>query len=246
MISKSFEKYANSLKQKKYRALHRRFIVEGEKSVAEFLTASFPAEIILALPEWTEKNPQWKKLYAVEEINPVQLRRLSSLVAPAPVIMIAKIPDRSIADTEIERSFSIALDGINDPGNLGTIIRIADWFGIANIFCSPDCAEVFSPKTVQASMGSLARANVFETNLTDVFTRFKRVPVFAASLKGKSVFEMKSQTPAFLLIGNESHGISAALQNFVTEHVTIPRIGQAESLNAAVATGIICAMLTRR
>ncbi|MFI5134313.1 MAG: RNA methyltransferase [Chitinophagales bacterium] len=243
MISKSFEKYINSLKQKKYRRQYQRFIAEGEKTVQEFLSAHFPAEKILALSSWTEKNERWKKFYEVEQISEVQMSRLSTLVSPSAVLMIGMTRENKIDEKKISSQLSLALNGISDPGNLGTIIRIADWFGIENVFCSEDCADAFNPKTIQATMGSMARVKVIEKNLAELFLQFKNVSVYAATLDGKSIHEMKPSQSGFILIGNEAHGISSSLLPFIKHKITIPRIGKAESLNAAVAAGIICSWM---
>jgi len=246
MIPKSFEKYVNSLKQKKYRSQHKRFIAEGEKTVREFLNEHFPAEKILTLPAWTEKNERWKRFYSIEEISEVQMKRLSNLVTPSPLMLIGEIPDYKIQDAKIVSQISLALDGISDPGNLGTIIRIADWFGIEYVFCSEDCAEAYNPKTVQSTMGSLARVKVTEVKLDELFSRFKQVPVYGAFMEGNSIYDHAQVSSGFLLIGNEAHGISSSLHPFIKERISIPRAGKAESLNAAVATGIICATFFKK
>jgi TrmH family RNA methyltransferase len=137
----------------------------------------------------------------------------------------------------------LALEAVRDPGNLGTIIRTADWFGIEYVFCSESCADAYSPKTVQATMGSLARVKVIEINPAALFSKFEKTPVFAASLRGTSVYELKPVSSGFVLIGSEAHGVSPELDPFVKQHITIPRIGKAESLNAAVAAGIVCSVL---
>ena len=245
MVSKSFEKYVNSLKHKKYRAQHHRFIAEGEKTVQEFLEEGFAIEKILALPEWTTRHERWKKKYDVEEVSPLQIQKLSSLITPSPVMMIGEMPQHTMVPQKISAQINLVLDGISDPGNLGTIIRTADWFGIEYVFCSENCADPYNPKTVQASMGSLARVKVMEMKLEALFSQFPKTPVFAASLKGTSVYELKPVSSGFILIGSEAHGISPALDHFVKEHITIPRIGKAESLNAAVAAGIVCSALRK-
>jgi TrmH family RNA methyltransferase len=245
MVSKSFEKYVNSLKHKKYRAEHRRFLAEGEKTVNEFLSEGFSIEKILALPEWITHNERWKKKYDLEEVSPQLMQKLSSLITPSPVMMIGETPQHSISSPKMSAQISIVLDGISDPGNLGTIIRTADWFGIEYVFCSESCADAYSPKTVQATMGSLARVKVIEINPAALFSKFEKTPVFAASLRGTSVYELKPVSSGFVLIGSEAHGVSPELDPFVKQHITIPRIGKAESLNAAVAAGIVCSVLCR-
>ena len=138
---------------------------------------------------------------------------------------------------------SLALDTIQDPGNLGTIIRIADWFGIANIICSENCADIYNPKVVQSTMGSFGRVEVVYTSLVEFLNRNNSVPIYAAALNGKKVDELKGLKEGIILIGNESKGISIEIMQMATEKITIPKFGMAESLNAAVATGIILSHL---
>jgi len=245
MVSKSFEKYINSLKQKKYRRQYHRFIAEGEKTVQEFLNERFPIEKILALPSWTEKNERWKRFYKVEEVSETQMERISTLVTSSPVLMIGEIPEYKIDKKKTTSQLSLALDGISDPGNLGTIVRIADWFGIEYVFCSEDCADAYNPKTIQASMGSLARVKTVECRLEGLFAEFSETAVFGTFLEGESIFEMGPVQEGFILIGNEAHGISSTLLPHITHRITVPKIGKAESLNAAVAAGIVCALFKR-
>ncbi|MCY7410097.1 MAG: RNA methyltransferase [Chitinophagales bacterium] len=245
MISKSFEKYINSLKQKKYREQYQRFIAEGDKTVKEFLQQHQPFEKIIALPQWIANNKVLinsvkEKLIEVTEI---QMAKLSGFETPSPVLMVAEIIKPEINSKEVHSNLNLVLDGIRDPGNLGTIIRIADWFGIKNIFCSPDCVETYNPKTIQSSMGSVCRVNIFETELPLLFSEFKNITVVGTFMEGKNIFETVIPIPSFLIIGNESKGISSELEKFIKLKVTIPQTGNAESLNAAVATGILCAAI---
>ncbi len=245
MISKSFEKYINSLKQKKYREQYQRFIAEGDKTVKEFLQQHHPFEKIIALPQWISNNQNLinsgnEKLIEVTEI---QMSKLSGFEMPSPVLMVAEIIKPEINIKEVHSNLNLVLDGIRDPGNMGTIIRIADWFGIKNIFCSPDCADAYNQKTIQSSMGSVCRVNIFETELSKLFIEFNDIAVVGSFLEGKNIFEAKIPNPSFLIIGNESKGISNELEKFIKLKVTIPQKGKAESLNAAVATGILCAAI---
>ena len=140
---------------------------------------------------------------------------------------------------DITGKITLVLDTIQDPGNLGTIIRTADWFGIENIICSPACADMYNPKVVQSTMGSLARVNIFYTNLEEWLQKNKKIKKYATALNGKNISELKNVKEAIIIIGNEGKGISDAVMDLVEEKITIPKIGEAESLNAAVATGII-------
>lgn len=165
------------------------------------------------------------------------MKKVSSLQTPTEVMAIFSMPENV---REEKKGWVIALDDIRDPGNLGTIIRIADWFGFSAVVCSGGCADPFNPKTVQASMGSLARVPVWETDLSAYFEHNSQLPVYAASLDGKPYAGVTFPESGILLIGNEGKGISRDLLDKATLQVTIPRIGKAESLNAAVATAIIC------
>ena len=247
MISKSFEKYINSLRQKKYREERQRFIAEGEKVCTEFLKEGWNVEHLIATPGWMDKNPVPAKKYTkvLSEASDREMKRISAFVSSSPVMLIAEIPERDQDEKKINSHLHLALDNIQDPGNLGTIIRIADWFGIGNVFCSEDCADAFNPKTVQATMGSLARVKVFETNLPELFQRFNKLTVFGTFPDGENLFEISPAKKGFILIGNEAHGISPFLEKFIQKKLSIPRIGEAESLNAAVAAGIVCAWMKR-
>jgi TrmH family RNA methyltransferase len=247
MISKSFEKYINSLKHKKHREERQRFIAEGEKIVSEFLKEGWGIEKIIPTIGWCEKNKDLAQKYkdSLLEVSEQDMKRISSLVTPSPVMLVGEIPQWNFDPQQIGSQLNLALDTIQDPGNLGTIIRIADWFGIQHVFCSENCADAFNPKTIMASMGSLARVKVMETNLAQLFERFNKLPVFGTFTEGENLFEMQPPTTGFIVIGNEAYGISGRLVNFIQKRITIKRIGKAESLNAAVAAGIVCAWMKR-
>ena len=247
MISKSFEKYINSLKHKKHREERQRFIAEGEKVVSEFLKEGWGIEKILATKEWSEKNkaPARKHRDSLLEVSDQEMKRISALVSPSPVMLVAEIPQWNFDPQQIGSQLNLALDTIQDPGNLGTIIRIADWFGIQNVFCSEDCADAFNPKAIMASMGSIARVKVMETDLAQLFERFNHLTVFGTFTEGEHLFEMQPVSTGFIVIGNEAYGISGGLENFIQKKIAIKRIGKAESLNAAVAAGIVCAWMKR-
>jgi TrmH family RNA methyltransferase len=248
MLSKSFEKYVNSLKQKKYRISNKRFIAEGDKIVLELLEEKVNAEKLLATTGWLEiyreRLPAFH--YVMEEISEHEMKRISSLVHPSGVLLVAEIPEAIIDREVIRKKFSLVLDGIQDPGNMGTIIRVADWFGIPYIFCSEDCVDSWNPKVVQASMGSVARIKVIEIKLEQLFEEHADIPVLAATLDGENIFKVNPGDSGFLLIGSEAHGISSSLEKFIHRRITIPKSGKAESLNAAVAAGIVCAVCKRR
>jgi TrmH family RNA methyltransferase len=248
MLSKSFEKYANSLKQKKQRMGLRRFIAEGEKSCTELLHSNLKIEKIVALPEWIAANESLLKKHEsiIVSASELEIKRISSLSTPSPVLLVAEIPSGKIDKQVVNENLNLVLDNIRDPGNMGTIIRIADWFGIPYIFCTPDSVDIYNPKVIQATMGSIARVRVFEMNIAELFDEFPSLTRYGADVKGENIFQLTLSNKGFIVIGNESHGISSNLASFIEQKISIPKTGNAESLNAAVATAIICAEFTRR
>ncbi len=180
------------------------------------------------------------------------MERISTLASPSPVLALFEIPDQIIDPSCWENDFSLVLDDIRDPGNLGAIIRIADWFGIPQIICSPDTVDQYNPKVVQAAMGSHARVKVINQAVAETLREFhKEIPVYGLMLDGENLYEANLKKHGFILIGNEAHGISKAISRHVSHKLTIPfypanRMTRAESLNAAVATGIVCAEFRRK
>ncbi|MGE5106983.1 MAG: TrmH family RNA methyltransferase [Sphingobacteriales bacterium] len=246
MLSKTQVKYIQSLSHKKFRDEEGVFIAEGPKIVAEILKEKPSAvRYIYAVKNWHETNENLVKNIGTESLNEVsekELEKISSLNTPNQVFaIIKKLPAKQNIDCKIQ--LVIALDEIQDPGNLGTIIRIADWFGIKHIICSKDCADVYNSKVVQSTMGSIIRVNVMYTDLEDFLNKQKGIEIMAAALEGIPVQKIKEGKNGVLLIGNESKGISKELLSFASTKITIPQIGKAESLNAAVATGIILSHL---
>lgn len=247
MLVKSQVKYIQSLGQKKFRDTEGVFVVEGPKMVKELLNApnTHPVQIY-ALRAWIEDNS--RNLPApvrqvVTELKEPDLERLSSLTTPNQVVAVFAKP--SFPAPAIGTTVSLLLDSIQDPGNLGTIIRIADWFGIPQVLCSPDSADAFNSKTVQSTMGSITRVQVIYEDLEKTIREYPDLPVYAAALEGEDLYRTATIRKGIILIGNESRGIRPALLELSGHPVTIPRIGQAESLNAAVATGIILSHLVR-
>ena len=241
MLVKSKAKYIQSLSQKKLRDLEGVFLAEGPKIVADLVAEpNINVKELLAVPDWIEQNrrhPAFSSL-TITEINHQDLERISSLQTPNQVIAIFEKP--SFADQKPSPdSISVLLDTIQDPGNLGTIIRTADWFGIRSIYCSVDSADVFNSKVVQSSMGSIARVRVEYLDLQKLIEDHPDMPVYATALDGENIYSMKKVNGGFIIIGNESKGISVALMQKATHRITIPRKGRAESLNAAVAAGIV-------
>lgn len=244
MLVKSKLKYIQTLGQKKFRQMEGCFIAEGPKIVAELLLERRPyVREIFALKEWLDANRTLAGKTICTEISRQELEKISQLSTPNQVLAIVNRFDGT-ALLETRNRITLALDGIRDPGNMGTILRIADWFGISQVVCSNDAAEQYNPKVVQASMGSIARVNVFYTGLKKWLALQKDIRIYAAALEGKDISSMKKLREGILLIGNESKGIDPELLKLSNVRITIPRRGKAESLNAAVATGIILAQLT--
>lgn len=245
MLTKTQNKYIRSLTQQKYRKEHNVFIAEGDKIAREWLISGAAVQMIVATEDWIDaharligKHPE-TSLHTVKEH---ELEQVSALQTPNKVLLVVERPP--VEDALPLSEWCLALDGIQDPGNMGTIIRIADWFGINHIVCSPDCVDVYSPKVVQASMGGHLRIKLYEAEL-EPFIDKVNVPVLAAVLGGSNVYEQMPLPAAVLLIGNESKGIREALIQKASGRVTIPRLGGAESLNAGVSAGILCALLKR-
>lgn len=249
MLSHNQIKHINSLKIKKFRQQHGTFIVEGEKGVSELLVSSLTAIKVFALSEWLKKNESFFKTKEIEwqEITVEELKKISDLITPNQVLAIAEIPEIKFPQPKELKGMTLALDGIRDPGNMGTMIRTADWFGIKNIVCSSDSVDVFNPKVVQATMGSFSRVNVVYTELQSFFNTLPAdFPVYGALLEGPDITKMTFTREGIILIGSESHGISKRLISCVNTPLHIPRFSlsdtdnQAESLNASIANGIIC------
>ena len=246
MLSKSHIKYIQSLHHKKFRDEEGAFIAEGNKVVMELLQSKkFICKEIIALPEWIlENEAALLKYYKNDrvEAKDFELEKISALSTPNNVIAVFEKKKQEPA--KVSGKITLALDTLQDPGNLGTVIRIADWFGIASIVCSASSADMYNPKVVQSTMGSLARVNIIYTDLLTWLQQNKNIKTFAAALDGEPVNTIKHIKEAIIIIGNESKGISDPVMQLANKKITIPKIGEAESLNAAVATGIILSHLT--
>lgn len=240
MLSKNELKYIQSLCHKKQRQEEGLFIVEGTKLVNELLQSGFTIRKLYALPLWAE---QYRGSVPLETITGTELEKISSLQAPNQVLAVAEQKQPS-GEPVIEKQLTLVLDSIQDPGNFGTIIRIADWFGIKQVVASVDTVELYNPKVIQSTMGSFARVNVWYKPLAG-FLPAVTVPVYGALLNGKNMHNEPPVTEGVLVIGNESKGISNELLPFISHPITIPRLGGAESLNAAVAAGIIVSHLKK-
>ena len=248
MISKASVKLIRSLDQKKFRGKYHLFIAEGSKTAHEILNSRLKVHKIYATEGWIAKNNSLiadKEGIELNEVSETELQGISSLTTPQEVLLLVEIPEYD-PETEIEGPISLAVENINNPGNLGAIIRICDWYGISRLFCSEDCADAYNPKTVQATMGSIARVAVIYTDLEELISQNKGRKSYAATIDGNlNIHKAAIKAPALLLIGNESHGISGELLDLCDDTVSIPRLGQAESLNASVAAAILVDNLVR-
>lgn len=239
MLFKSQVKYIQSLDQKKHRDADNVFIAEGPKIIRELLqTNASNIKQLYALREWIDANKELTGVTEVIEITPSELERISLLSTPHQVLAIVE----QFSNDDFPATggtITLALDAIQDPGNLGTIIRTADWFGVEQLVCGKECADIYNPKVVQSTMGSIARVKVLYTDLDQWLPEQKEVPVFAAVLNGKDVREIQSLQEGIIIIGNESKGIAPAILQYATTRISITGKGRSESLNAAVAAGII-------
>ncbi len=241
MLSKNELKYIQSLCQKKQRAQEGLFLAEGPKLARELLNSDYQVEKLYATEEWLADNKVDVDATVVTEI---ELGKMSTLQTPNEVLLMCR-QKTDLGEPAFKNKVSIVLDGLQDPGNLGTIIRIADWFGISQIIASEDTVEFYNPKVIQSTMGSFIRVKCWYRNLTEILSSIN-MPIYGALLKGQSINQISPLKEGILIIGNESKGIRETTLPFITKAVTIPRIGQAESLNAAVATGILLSHLCEK
>lgn len=238
-LSKNEAKFIQSLCHKKHRQAEGVFIAEGVKLVEEILKSNFRIKKIYATEKWGGGKTDLKDVIAI--VSEDDLARISTLQTPNQVLALVEQPTIKPV-LQFKNKLSLVLDGIQDPGNFGTIIRIADWFGIDQIICSHDTVELYNPKVIQSTMGSFIRENVVYDYLTDLL-KTAQVPIYGALLSGASIYEIDKPKEGILLIGSEGKGIGEELLSMITNPITIPRIGGAESLNAAVATGILLSHL---
>ena len=250
MISKARIKYLHSLELKKNRKAERVFVAEGPKVVGDLLEV-LSARLVIATGEWLSRNAaRLRARTEVIEVTEEELSKASFLQHPQDVIAVFPQWDEGDITVPTEE-LSLALDGVQDPGNLGTIIRIADWFGIRHIYCSPSTADVYHPKVVQATMGSIARVCVQYCNLHSLFESLPpELPVYGTLLDGNDIYQQHLMSRGIIVMGNEGNGISPEIRQRINRKLFIPNfpIGRetAESLNVAVATAITCAEFRRQ
>lgn len=238
MLSKNTAKLIRSLHDKKHRNESGLFLVEGSKSVKELLDSDFSIESLFATENFCKENSTLieKTKVSCNVVPQEELEKLGTLESNDSAIAIVK--QKESKAFEIGEGIIIALDDIRDPGNLGTIIRIADWYGIKNIIASENTADLYNSKTISASKGSFTRVNIFYTDL-EKFISAQKLPVYGAFLNGKNVHSFEFSKSGILLMGNESNGIRKEFESLVTDKITIPAYGETESLNVSIATAII-------
>ena len=241
MVSKNQIKLITSLQQKKYRISNQLFFAEGVKVIQELLQSNFELEHLYTTQfDFEEVSTAKKSL-----IHENDLKKISVLSTPNSCLAIFKIPEeKQIVDSGL----IIALDDIRDPGNLGTILRLCDWFGIETLFCSEESVDIYNPKVVQATMGSISRVNVVYGNL-ETFLSQTKLPVFGTFMDGKNIYQEELPKEGIIIMGNEANGISTSVEKLVSERIAIPRFGNlqvTESLNVATATAIILSEFKRK
>lgn len=240
MLSKNQIKLITSLQQKKYRKQQQLFFAEGIKVIQELLNSNFELEHLFvtdAIFPTVAKNK-------ISTINEAELKKISALATANNCLALFKIP---VEKPIRENGLIVALDDVRNPGNLGTILRLCDWFGIAQVVCSPETVDIYNPKVVQATMGSITRVNVVYTDLTDFIKRTK-LPVFGTFMDGENIYKRKLPNEGIIVMGNEANGISPEIEKLTTNRIAIPRFGdlqQTESLNVATATAIILSEFKR-
>lgn len=254
MLSKNQIKFANSLKQKKEREALRLFVIEGSKMVKEALASSLKIKQLLATADFIHQN-DLEHYPVIQEVTGAELERITSLVTPNEAFAICEMPSYQLVASELKNKLSLVLDDIKDPGNMGTIIRIADWYGIEHIICSEQTVDVYNSKVVQSTMGSVCRIKVHYTDLAVFLAnnrQHEKIPVFGALLEGENIYKKKLPAGGLIMIGNESKGIREALIPMIDQKIHIPSFShfkqsgeEAESLNAAIATAIICSEFRR-
>ncbi len=244
MISKAKSKFIKSLQVKKYRVEEQCFVVEGAKSVLELLRSDFEIVMLVATPEFMLKykhkmNSQIERIEASEK----EVAGLGSFQSNEDVIAVARMKTNQTVRLEFDE-YGLVVDDIRDPGNLGTIIRIADWYGIQHIIASEQSADFYNPKVISSSMGSFCRVNIFYTSLTAYLSK-RKTTCYGTFLNGQNVHQVNFETAGLIVIGNEARGISAEVEHFIDQRISIPKFGRAESLNAAMATAVVLDNLRR-
>jgi len=247
MLSQAKQKWIRSLEQKKFRQEQGLFLAEGSKCCTDLLEL-LPCRFLAATAEWLATHPSVRAMEVVEATHD-EIRKASLLKNPQEVLAVFEIPSYELTSEQLEGNLSLALDNVQDPGNLGTILRIADWFGIRNVLCSVGTVDAYNPKTVQATMGAIGRIRIQYTDLP-TFLESVQLPIYGTFLEGKILYEAELQNEGVIVMGNEGNGISQAVEKCITDKLFIPDypVGEtgSESLNVSVATAIVCSEFRRR
>lgn len=252
MLSKNKIKFIRSLHTKKGREAEKCFIAEGERIVNEIIESETEILFIVATKLWIEKNYFQTKHIEIIEVEQNDLSQISTLSTPQQVLCIARVPNTDFCIENIKDELTLALDSVQDPGNMGTIIRLANWFGIKTILCSHSTVDAFNPKVVQASMGGICRVQIVYDNLSAIIAQIKednQIPVYGTFLEGENVYETKLTNNGIVVLGNEGNGISQELEQLITRKISIPSFSQnnvVESLNVSIAAAILCSEFRRR
>lgn len=241
MLSKSEMKDLKSLHQKKYREIKGLFLVEGDKSVREALKSSNEVLSVFAVDSWDRRDLSPDSDIELVLISQKQLSQICELKNPNGAAALLRIPEQKEREINLNEGWHIYLDRVRDPGNMGTILRIADWYGMAHIICSPDCVELYNQKVMQASMGAIFRIKAISMTETELIDKAKKSssPLHATTMTGDSIYESPAGKKGVLMMGNEGGGLSDKLLQAADVNITIPGDGKAESLNVAVSTGIL-------
>ncbi len=249
-ISKNEIKLIKSLNIKKFRKKENLFFCEGIKIFKSLLSSDFTIKKVYGTDKFHKQFAQEIKQINFSTVTEIDLKKISALSSPQQVLCLVETKNTDIEQIDFYKELIIVLDKIQDPGNLGTIIRIADWFGIKNIICSEDSVDLYNPKTIQATMGSLFSENIFYENLKLLLSSLnKNIPVYGTFMSGANIYSKKLSANGLIVMGNEANGISQELKNFITEKISIPDFNKhktAESLNIAIATAITCSEFKRR
>ena len=250
MLSKALQKRISSLENKKQRKESGLFVAEGGKTVLDLIAAGLRVERLIATTEWLQQHDISPDTEVVE-VSHEEMRRISFQQAPQGVMGLFHQPQHNIDPTAPERELCLALDNVQDPGNLGTIVRIADWFGIENIYCSIGTTDIYNPKTVQATMGAIGRVKVHYVDLPSFLADIKeKAPLYGTFLDGEDIYRKSLMNNGLIIMGNEGNGISKECGTYITERLFIPNypVGRetSESLNVSIATAIICSEFRRR
>jgi TrmH family RNA methyltransferase len=248
MISKQQLSFLRSLHQKKFRQMYGKFLVEGDKLVRELLASNYKVDAVYAVKDY--QLPPAAKGY-LTEVSEEELRKISTHENPNQVVAVAEVKSEILpiaigTKSEMDNELVIVCEHLSDPGNAGSIIRIADWFGIDKVFFSENSVDIYNPKVVNSAKGSLFRVNCFYADLKKLFEETPALKVYGTFMNGENIYSAELPKSAFILIGNEANGISEDLLPFIHQKIAIPAFGNAESLNAAVAAGIVLSEFKRR